>query len=132
MKGAKEYADVLKIGDNIQEGSLTIVFGSHARGYTLQMSVLPDGEDAKWNGCGNSPINKGSVEVYGRISGQPGWTEAYGWLHDGPWVGDFNGIIEQKRNELAIENSKNNLAREKAMEAQHAADAEVLSSYNSK
>jgi hypothetical protein len=42
-------------------------------------------------------LPKEAVEVYGVIGGQPGWTEYYGWLHNGPWIRDFVNILDKRR-----------------------------------
>jgi hypothetical protein len=41
--------------------------------------------------------------VYGVVSGQRGWTEVYGWLHDGRWKGLFGEMLEEikEKNEEA-------------------------------
>ena len=100
MNGAKEYADFPIAG---QHGRLFIVQSRHARGYTLRVFVLPRGEAAKLNhgSTEHAPLNADAVEVYGVVSGNPGWTECYGWLHEGPWQADFATIVERARAEKA-------------------------------
>lgn len=117
MNGAGEFSGLLKTE---QVGRLYIVMGSHARGYTLQIFVLPEGELAKPNGPNNACLNADAVEVYGVISGQPGWTESYGWLHIGPWVEDFENLIDNRR---ADQRKRDDMKKEgedakKALEAQ--------------
>jgi len=92
MKGAIKYAQLFKTG---QYGKLYLVSGKHARGSTFHIQVLPDGEDALPNGKGNLCLNDNAVEAYGIIGGQPGWTESYGWIYHGPWVRDFNSLVEE-------------------------------------
>jgi len=94
MNGARQYADLFTTG---QYGKLYIVSGSHARGKTLHVQVLPEGEEAKPNGRNNLCSNDGAIEVYGLVSGNPGWTEVYGWLHEGPWQDDFYALVEDLR-----------------------------------
>ncbi len=86
MKGAREYAELFKSG---QYGRLYIASGHHARGSTFHIQVLPEGEIARQNGYGNLCTNADAVEVYGVVSGNPGWTEEYGWLLSGLWCPDF-------------------------------------------
>jgi len=93
MQGAREFSSLFSTG---QHGRLYFVSGSHARGRTFHVFVLPVGADAKPNGK-NAPLNKNAVEVYGIVSGQPGWTEKYGWLHHGPWQEDFKKIVEDRK-----------------------------------
>lgn len=88
-----EYARFIDTG---QYGRLWVTSGSHARGKTLFIFVLPEGEEGKWNGSGNPPTNKNAVKVYGVVGGQYGWTEKYGWLHHGKWEKDFMKLAEQK------------------------------------
>jgi len=82
MNGAREYAELF---GNDKIGKLEFVSGQHARGKTFRVYLLDKEE-------GNR-----TVEVYGIIGGQPGWTEAYGWLHSGKWEDDFNLLVESKR-----------------------------------
>ena len=82
MYGARDFANLFVTG---QYGRLYIVAGSHARGRTFRIFVLPEGEVGENNGPNNAPCNKDAVEVYGVVAGNPGWTETYGWLHTGKW-----------------------------------------------
>lgn len=91
MKGARRYANLFKTG---QYGKLYLTSGSHARGRTFTIQVLPEGVKAKPNGSNNNCINSDAVEVYGMVSGQRGWTETYGWLHDGKWQADFCSLVK--------------------------------------
>lgn len=94
MKGAREYAKLFQTG---QYGRLYIVSGSHARGRTFRIYVLPEGIAAKSSGAGNPPLNCDAVEVYGIISGQAGRDEIYGWLHEGKWQEDFYKLVEEAK-----------------------------------
>ena len=112
MQGATEYAQLFKTG---QYGRLYLSSGTHARGTTFHIYVLPEGEEARWNGDGNGPRNSDAVEVYGIVAGQPGWTESYGWLEKGPWQEDFLALVEARKAELAIqkkESDKNQKEKE--------------------
>lgn len=93
MQGARQYSELLTTE---QVGRLYIVMGHHARGYTLQIFVLPEGEAALPNGPNNACLNSNAVEVYGVIAGQRGWTEEYGWLHRGPWCEDFQALVKDR------------------------------------
>ena len=97
MQGAREFSRLFSTG---QHGRLYFVSGSHARGRTFHVFVLPVGADAMPNGSDNAPLNKNAVEVYGIVAGQPGWTEEYGWLHHGPWQKDFRKIVEDRKAEI--------------------------------
>lgn len=97
MNGARQYADMFKTG---QIDRLYIVSGSHARGKTFHIYVLPEGAAAKPNGSSNGPLNSDAVEVYGVIGGQPGWTESYGWLHKGRWQDDFAKLVAARKAEI--------------------------------
>lgn len=92
MKGARRYADLFKTG---QYGRLYLVSGSHARGKTFRIYILPDGNNALPNGEHNPPLNTNAVEVYGVVSGNPGWTESYDWIHRGKWQNDFYEIEQE-------------------------------------
>jgi len=104
VKGAKEYCDLFK--KNTQIGRLYLVPGSHARGRTFRIYILPDGEAATPNGNGNGPLNNGAAGVYGVVSGQIGWTESYGWLHKGKWQEDFYAAVKNKEKEISEENAE--------------------------
>jgi hypothetical protein len=69
MNGAREYATLFP--GNTQVGRLALISGSHARGSTFRIYVLPEGEVMSENGRGNPPLNKDAVEVYGIVGGSP-------------------------------------------------------------
>ncbi len=99
MQGAKQYAGLFKTG---QYGRLYITSGSHARGTTFRIQLLPEGEKAIPNGSNNTCLNKDAVEVYGILGGNSGWTEYYGWIHKGKWCEDFENMVIER--EIEIEN----------------------------
>ena len=99
MIGADKYCKLFKSPK--QFGRLYVVPGSHARGATFRIYVLPRGENAIKNGP-NAPLNIDAVEVYGIIGGQPGWTESYGWLHEGSWQKDFEAVCEIQKKMIRI------------------------------
>ena len=103
MEGAREYNDVFKrVGEQIER--LWIASGSHARGRTLNIYVIPKGEVVtEYHPSNGYPYHDNLVEVYGIINGELGWTEQYGWLMDGKWQEDFKNIIKQRRKENALE-----------------------------
>jgi len=126
MKGAREYASLFKTG---QHGRLYFVSSSHARGKTFRIYVLPEGEEAIPNGDCNAPLNPNGVEVYGPVSGQCGWTENYGWIHNGKWVDDFNLIVEKRKADIKEKNIiRANEIAAKEVEAQDRVQA-LLRSY---
>jgi hypothetical protein len=102
MQGAREYANMFPSG---QYGKLRIVSSEHARGKTFHIYI-------------GSKDNE--VEVFGIISGNPGWTESYGWKHKGPWQADFETEIEKRKEILTAEVECNR--RYKATTAQLEAD----------
>jgi hypothetical protein len=91
MRGARKYHKYFHKG---QYDRLYIYPGSHARGKTFHIYVLPEGVKAKPN---EAPwtIN-GAVEVYGVLGGFNGWTEYYGWLHKGKWQEDFESLYKKE------------------------------------
>lgn len=120
MKGA-EFARYFTDGRCEYVGNLQILAGHHARGRTLTISVRVQTEHG-WDEF---------VPVYGIVSGQPGWTEEYGWLHHGPWVEDFEREVQRRIDaEKAKEEAKE---REEQESKQRAADrvAFLLSRYKS-
>jgi len=115
MKGA-EKAHLFKTG---QYGRLYITSGSHARGNTLRIQVLPEGEIAIPNGRNNVCLNKDAVMVYDAVSGQLGWTETYGWLHKGKWQDDFRKLVvdaEKKIEYLRKQSEKSKAEKQKQEE----------------
>lgn len=122
MKGADEYAKYIDSG---QYGKLFIVSGSHARGRTFRIWILPKGEKAEINGSNNPPLNRDKIEVFGIISGNPGWTEEYGWLHKGKWVEDFNSLLADKKKEIILQ-QKNNETKKATLELNEKNKIELL------
>lgn len=126
MKGAREYANLFVTG---QYGRMYIVSGNHGRGRTFRIFILPEGEQAKENGPNNACLNESAVEVYGVVSGQPGWTEEYSWIHYGKWVEDFHAMAsfatEVARDKAAQQTDRNNLAKQKQVER----DLQLLATY---
>lgn len=126
MQGAREYAQLFKTG---QYGNLYLVSGSHARGHTFNIFVLPAGCVAKPNGPNNPPLNKDAVEVFGVTGGNPGWTEYYGWMHMGKWQDDFAKLVDSKKAGLrALEASVKEAAETKKI-AEERRNAELLAAY---
>jgi hypothetical protein len=125
MHGASEYARLFKTG---QHGRLYFVSGSHARGKTFQIFVLPAGEEAKPNG-NNPPLNELCVEVYGVLGGQVGWSENYGWLHSGKWQEDFAAIVDARRVAIEEENQARELHWEEETKKKTVRKLELLASY---
>lgn len=96
MIGADEYCAVFKKTEQI--GRLLILPGSHARGATFHIYVLP--KDFIFDSKKPHERGRYSVEVYGVISGQPGWTEKYGWLREGRWQDDFIECFRQRKSQI--------------------------------
>ena len=113
MKGADEYYDLFK-GRSQQFGRLYLQASKHARGKCFEIKMMPEG----MIGSGDSVSGHNVVEVYGVVSGQRGWTEAYGWIHKGKWQDDFFAIVERKKadraKEMALIADKHNLEQIKA------------------
>lgn len=126
MIGAREYAKLFKTG---QYGKLYITSGSHARGNTFRISILPEGEKAISNGEGNNCLNNDAVEVYGVISGHPGWTESYGWIHKGKWQEDFTRLLEIARAKERDNEEKATLAKIKYSQEEKERQDKLLNSY---
>ena len=126
MKGAREYARLFKTG---QHGKLYITVGRHARGLFFHIQVLPEGEEAIPNGESNLCINDNAIEVYGIIGGQPGWTERYGWLHEGKWQQDFYKLVEKRKIKLAAEAKARAEAKAKEEAAHKNRTENLLSNY---
>jgi hypothetical protein len=125
MIGAREYADLFTTG---QYNRLYISSHYHARGKTFRIYVLPEGEAAIPNGP-NGPLNKDAVEVYGITGGHHGWTETYGWLHQGKWVDDFNLLVTQKTFEKNEKLSLRTLEIREAEQEKEAQKKALLDSY---
>ena len=126
MKGAKEYANLFKTG---QYGQLYITSGFHARGKTFYIQVLPENELAKPNGSLNKCLNKNAVEVYGVISGNPGWTECYGWLHEGKWCDDFKVLCEIRKKAQKDKKETEKKENQEAMKKENERIQKLLKKY---
>jgi len=126
MKGAREYSQLFKTG---QYGRLYITSSSHARGNTFRIQVLPKGEEALPNGDNNVCLNKDAVEVYGVIGGNPGWTEFYGWKHEGPWQSDFDAMVLQRKSEIETERNVQAISLAESEKELLNREHELLASY---
>lgn len=127
MKGANEYCKVFLKAEQI--GRLYILPSSHARGCTFRIFVLPENETVIENAGINPPLNKDSIEVYGAVSGQLGWTEEYGWKHKGKWVEDFNAEYKKRVKDMS-DRELDRVFSEKEESAKEIARIEdILSSY---
>lgn len=123
MKGAREYAGLFTTG---QYGRLFIRSDSHARGKTFYIWVLEEGYDVE---NGNYPNQNRSVEVYGVVSGQRGWTESYGWLKKGPWIDDFNELVKEKKAEISRINEERKIAVQEHFDNEAKRKTSILESY---
>lgn len=121
MNGAREFALLFNSG---QHGRLFISSGHHARGRTFRVWVLPEGEVVE----GNYP-SQDAVEVYGIVGGQPGWTEYYGWLREGPWQKDFEALVATRRAEVEAADRAREEHRQEAEKAKAQKASSVLSTY---
>lgn len=126
MNGARHFATLFETG---QHERLYLVSGSHARGRTFNIYVLPDGEAAIPNGSQNPPLNKDAVEVYGVVSGNPGWTESYGWLHAGRWQNDFADMVAKREAGIAASTCSKKVAANLRQASEEAKQAILLASY---
>lgn len=126
MIGADRYAKLFETG---QYGKFYFVSYRHARGDTFKIFILPEGEEAIGNGKSNAPLNENAVEVYGVISGNPGWTECYGWLYNGKWVKDFNELVKNREAELAEINHKNNTTKIDCIQQEELRVKKLLEAY---
>ena len=126
MQGAREYAKLIPTG---QYGKLYCTSGTHARGRTFHIQVLPKGESAIPNGNNNTCINVDAVEVYGIIGGNPGWSESYGWLHQGKWQGDFRDLLESRKMDFEQEQMEKERQRREEHEREIRRQARLLSNY---
>lgn len=126
MKGAREYYGLFKTG---QYGRFYIVVGCHARGTTFRIQLLPINEVAISNGENNLCLNKAAIEIYGIVSGNPGWTETYGWKYSGKWIEDFNKLVElmQARKKEETDIFKNEI--NKAQETENTRITKILEEY---
>ena len=77
-------------------------FDEHARGRTLDIYLVEDEDALREKGL----LDCNKVKVYGMVSGQPGWTDKYGWIIEGNWCEYINGILN-KSIELYNQNQLN-------------------------
>ncbi|PGF05175.1 hypothetical protein [Bacillus toyonensis] len=61
-------------------GNLIFVKATHGRGKTFRIFITEDPTQS------HEQIKETALEVYGVTGGQLGWTETYGWIHEGAWV----------------------------------------------
>ena len=125
MQGAREFATLF--ADNKKRGRLCPIAGSHARGKTFHLYIVPEGFVVP---TGMHPAGvPGAVEVYGITGGQPGWTETYGWLHRGKWEHDFAALVESRRAEIAANNARRAAEDERRKDAERQKIADLLANY---
>jgi hypothetical protein len=75
-------------------GNIIFITSSHARGKCFHIFLIENPNQS------NEEIKSNAFEVYGVISGNPGWTEQYGWIHKGSWVKAILGYINQLEDEI--------------------------------
>ena len=119
MNGAREYAELFR--ESQQHGKLFLKVGCHARGETFYVYVTPTDAEV----CLGSEM----VEVYGITSGQPGWTETYGWLHRGPWEDDFARLVEEAKTEKMIIDATDKARRDTVAKGKETIIKSILSTY---
>ncbi|MCP4159842.1 MAG: hypothetical protein GY760_07200 [Deltaproteobacteria bacterium] len=102
MRGADEYCSVFRKTE--QFGKILIVPSSHARGCTFSIYILADGIKYDSEKCNTPHYRDESVEVYGMLGGQRGWTEYYGWIHKGKWCEDFEDIYKKRKSKIEQDN----------------------------
>jgi len=120
MQGANEYAMLFSTG---LYGQLYIISGSHARGKRFHIYVVPPGTTEhtfKW---------ADSVEVYGVVSGQPGWSEIYGWKHEGKWVEDFKKLVEKRKLQIQVYKGINQFISYLKNKSKQDKQLDILNSY---
>ena len=122
MQGARKYAEMFSSG---QHGRLYLVSGQHARGRTFHIWVLPSAEPV----AGMPWLVKDAVEVYGITSGQPGWTETYGWLHKGRWEQDFDELVQIRLAEIAADVMQREQEKAGAEAVERLRKAKLLEAY---
>jgi len=126
MKGADGYynlidkADKLKIGDlkritcygygyGFKHKNIVFVLSTHARGKCFKIWIY-ENDNIK------GTLKDNHLEVYGITGGQPGWTETYGWLHNGSWVKYITNYFQQLEKLIYEEGHKNEIAADKTEE----------------
>jgi hypothetical protein len=122
MNGAREYAAMFSTG---QYGRLYLQSGSHARGATFHIYVLPANVRVK----DGQPFSADVVEVYGITGGRPGWTETYGWLHKGKWQDDFAELVKARRAEIEAYNARKEQDQTEAKATERDRKAKLLETY---
>jgi len=113
MNGAREFADL--VGSR-KHNKLQTVASQHARGKTFHVYILNDAGEQ-------------TVEVYGVVSGNPGWTEQYGWLHSGKWIEDFDNLVESLRLEKEEKERINEATTQEAADARNLRLQTLLKEY---
>jgi hypothetical protein len=127
MNGAREFCKLFHQAE--QHERLYLLPHHHARGKTFRIFVLPAGEKVIENGGFNPPLNHEAIEVYGIVGGNPGWTEYYGWIHEGPWQGDFYMICDRRRKEIRLLEQQQDSYRKAKADEEKKRIADLLGSY---
>jgi hypothetical protein len=74
-------------------------------------------------------LNSNAIEVYGVISGNPGWTEEYGWKHEGKWQEDFEKLVHSKEMELEAKEKMNQATTEEKEKEERERTKALLGAY---
>ncbi|MGF2715819.1 hypothetical protein ACQUY5_26870 [Bacillus cereus] len=77
-------------------GNLIFVKATHGRGKTFHIYLTEDPTQT------HEQIKDTALEVFGVTGGQLGWTETYGWLHEGSWVDAIDQYFATLSNTLHL------------------------------
>lgn len=92
--GINAYAHLFKTG---QYGRFYVCSHRYSEGHCLRIQLLPKNEKAIGNGDNNLCTNNDAVLVYGIVNNTNISNREYGWLHNGPWIKDFEKLVDEKQ-----------------------------------
>jgi hypothetical protein len=141
MKGAREYCNLIQkayhskigglevistpgYGTGYKHKNLVFVLSEHARGKTFKIRVYQTVNIQDAN-------RDDHLEVYGVIDGNPGWTESYGWLVEGPWKDYVYKYFDELREKLDGLDKKHKMQMERDKEKSDAERVAKIKQFDS-
>ncbi|PHE64431.1 hypothetical protein COF68_06230 [Bacillus toyonensis] len=105
-------------------GNVVFVTSTHARGECFQMFLVEDPH------ASDERIKNEALEVYGVVSGNPGWTEVYDWIHKGEWVEFIENYLRRLETQLQNISNEQRAIKEDKQETKDNETSSKLDKFN--
>lgn len=116
-----------------QYGRFYVTNSKNAHSVEFRIQVLLKNEKAIPNGNHNLCLNKNAVLVFGprwrktKDQGKDGWLHE--WFYDGPWIADFQKLVDELQQAKDEQNKKKDVAKIEAERAEKDRIAALLALY---